>query len=336
MPAKSKAQQQFMGIVHAMQKGQLPVKGDAGQIAKSIKKKDAEAFASTKHKGLPKKVKKEDTMISLKNLMQENSEEKAFDKLNSKQKREVIEAVSNFNKFSETIYRNNETKSMIESIKTLSEMAGRLAIQEAGDWFDSVTVKKDVKEINNSTKVFEKTANEIATLQQRLESVYEDMGNKLGRYYKINEAMDAVGKEDDDIDNDGDSDESDDYLKNRRATVAKAIKDEALDPVGKEDGDIDNDGDEDSSDDYLKKRRAAISKAVKSESISLKALVKEGFATWKMSFADMTLSGVQLKKEKVYTVKARSTVEAIKKAAKMAGVGKDWLATQTHKLVKVG
>jgi hypothetical protein len=148
--------------------------------------------------------------------------------------------------------------------------------------------------------------------------------------------MDAVGKEDDDIDNDGDSDESDDYLKNRRATVAKAIKDEALDPVGKEDGDIDNDGDEDSSDDYLKKRRAAISKAVKSESISLKALVKEGFATWKMSFADMTLSGVQLKKEKVYTVKARSTVEAIKKAAKMAGVGKDWLATQTHKLEKVG
>ena len=50
----------------------------------------------------------------------------------------------------------------------------------------------------------------------------------------------------------------------------------------------------------------------------------------------MTLSGVQLKKEKVYTVKARSTVEAIKKAAKMAGVGKDWLATQTHKLEKVG
>ena len=41
MPAKSKAQQQFMGIVHAMQKGQLPVKGDAGQIAKSIKKKDS-------------------------------------------------------------------------------------------------------------------------------------------------------------------------------------------------------------------------------------------------------------------------------------------------------
>ena len=33
-------------------------------------------------------------------------------------------------------------------------------------------------------------------------------------------------------------------------------------PVGKEDGDIDNDGDTDSSDSYLKKRRAAIKKRI--------------------------------------------------------------------------
>jgi len=38
-----------------------------------------------------------------------------------------------------------------------------------------------------------------------------------------------------------------------------------LDPVGKEDDDVDNDGDVDSSDEYLKKRRAAISKAMKDE-----------------------------------------------------------------------
>ncbi len=38
-----------------------------------------------------------------------------------------------------------------------------------------------------------------------------------------------------------------------------------LDPVGQEDGDIDNDGDKDSSDEYLKKRRRAIGKAMKKE-----------------------------------------------------------------------
>jgi hypothetical protein len=37
---------------------------------------------------------------------------------------------------------------------------------------------------------------------------------------------------------------------------------EKMDPVGKEDGDIDNDGDKDSSDDYLAKRRKAIGKAM--------------------------------------------------------------------------
>ena len=38
-----------------------------------------------------------------------------------------------------------------------------------------------------------------------------------------------------------------------------------LDPVGKEDGDIDNDGDEDETDSYLLNRRKAIGKAMKKE-----------------------------------------------------------------------
>ena len=40
-----------------------------------------------------------------------------------------------------------------------------------------------------------------------------------------------------------------------------------LDPVGKEDGDVDNDGDKDSSDKYLLNRRKAISKAIKKEEV---------------------------------------------------------------------
>lgn len=45
----------------------------------------------------------------------------------------------------------------------------------------------------------------------------------------------------------------------------EAITTEELDPVGKADDDIDNDGDVDSSDKYLKKRRKAISKSVKDD-----------------------------------------------------------------------
>ena len=46
---------------------------------------------------------------------------------------------------------------------------------------------------------------------------------------------------------------------------AVRVKKEKLDPVGKEDGDIDNDGDEDETDKYLAKRRKAIGKAIKKD-----------------------------------------------------------------------
>ncbi len=51
--AVSKKQQQFFGIVRAMQKGDMPKGGEAGEVAKDMKKSDDEKFASTKHKGLP-------------------------------------------------------------------------------------------------------------------------------------------------------------------------------------------------------------------------------------------------------------------------------------------
>ncbi len=62
MPAKSKAQQRFMGMVHAIQKGELSpskVSDKVKDVADSISDKDAEDFASTKHKGKPEKVAKE-------------------------------------------------------------------------------------------------------------------------------------------------------------------------------------------------------------------------------------------------------------------------------------
>ena len=48
-----------------------------------------------------------------------------------------------------------------------------------------------------------------------------------------------------------------------KASMCPGTTEDKLDPVGKADDDIDNDGDVDSSDKYLKKRRAAISKSIK-------------------------------------------------------------------------
>ena len=57
MPAKSKAQQRFMGMVHVAQKGEMKPTGAVAKAAKSMTKKAATDFASTKHKGLPGHVK---------------------------------------------------------------------------------------------------------------------------------------------------------------------------------------------------------------------------------------------------------------------------------------
>ena len=72
MPSKSKAQQRFMGLVHAYNKGDVPaskVSKQVKDVAKSMKKKDTKDFAKTKHKGLPNKVKQE---INLETLIKEN------------------------------------------------------------------------------------------------------------------------------------------------------------------------------------------------------------------------------------------------------------------------
>lgn len=57
--AVSKAQQRFMGMVHATQKGEKAPSKEVAKVAKTMKKKDAEDFAATKHKGLPEKKKPE-------------------------------------------------------------------------------------------------------------------------------------------------------------------------------------------------------------------------------------------------------------------------------------
>ena len=73
MPAKSQKQQKFFGIVHSIQKGTVKpssVSKKAQDVAKHISKKGATAFASTKTKKLPVKVKK------TKKVVKENYENK--------------------------------------------------------------------------------------------------------------------------------------------------------------------------------------------------------------------------------------------------------------------
>jgi hypothetical protein len=132
--------------------------------------------------------------MKLKDLLYENNKDRLARHLTKEAKQDIIKSVSAFNEFGSNIYRTQEIKEMVEAIVKMSEGATQLALQETDDWFDSVTVKRDMNEVTNSVKLFEKTARELSALQQRLESVYEDMGHKLGKYYEISEGN-AFGAE---------------------------------------------------------------------------------------------------------------------------------------------
>jgi len=60
--AVSKQQQKFFGLVRAIQKGDASGSPEAEKAAQDMSKKDVKDFASTKHKGLPKKVQSESTL----------------------------------------------------------------------------------------------------------------------------------------------------------------------------------------------------------------------------------------------------------------------------------
>ena len=151
------------------------------------------------------------------------------DKEPSVNKHEVIEAVKSYARIGKQIQVNNGIMEAAKQLAQMAEAAQNHVLSETDDWFDAVSVKRNMKELKGLTGQFKKTAVEANATNQRLSALYEDMGNILNRYYDIDEALDPVGQEDDDVDNDGDTDDSDRYLKKRRDAISKDIKKEDVD-----------------------------------------------------------------------------------------------------------
>ena len=173
-------------------------------------------------------------MAKLKNILQE-----VFEDSPQVDKYKVVEGVKNFGIVGKQLYNNNNIVETAKQLAEIAESAHHHILGEQDDWFDKISVNKNMKTLKGSVVEFQKTAKEAQALNQRMTALYEDIGHVLNRYYDIDEAhvyghddedsemeekLDAVGKEDDDIDNDGDVDDSDKYLKNRRDAVSKAIK----------------------------------------------------------------------------------------------------------------
>jgi len=109
--------------------------------------------------------------------------------LDEEQKKAFLEAVSGFNRFNESIYREQNLKDITHDIVKIGKLAEKYIMAEQDDWFDGISVKRDMKSLQESIKMFEVTAKEVAVLQQRLESVYEEVGGKMSKYFEINDDL---------------------------------------------------------------------------------------------------------------------------------------------------
>ena len=166
------------------------------------------------------------TKLKLVDLLSES-----FDDKPKVDKHSVIEGVRNFGNLGQSLFKGANVMEVAQQLSKIAESAHTHILGEQDDWFDKVSVNKNMGFLKGSVKEFKKTATEAHALNQRLQGLYEDIGHVLNRYYEIDEhvmteKLDPVGQEDGDIDNDGDTDSSDEYLANRRKAVGNAIKGE--------------------------------------------------------------------------------------------------------------
>jgi len=118
-------------------------------------------------------------------------------------------------------------------------------IEEAADTKFTIRVKdkktgREYYRKADRAKISELRANpNISSVEitgRRSEDTYDRTGQKTAKV-KAGKGLDPVGKEDDDVNNDGKVDKSDSYLKNRRKTIGKAIAKEEVIYEKEESGD---------------------------------------------------------------------------------------------------
>lgn len=108
---------------------------------------------------------------------------------------------------------------------------------EEGDEESDEGDEEESDEDEDSKEMNEEFENQLLeSLSSLIEEIEEEQGRQLtneevefvaaefiNEYAALNEKLDAVGKEDKDIDNDGDSDKTDSYLHKRRKAIGKAM-----------------------------------------------------------------------------------------------------------------
>tara|TARA_R100000482_G_C5084685_1_gene127788 strand:- start:215 stop:844 length:630 start_codon:yes stop_codon:yes gene_type:complete len=101
--------------------------------------------------------------------------------------KQVMEALSQYNEIGKQLYMKDDLRETAEKLSQIAQLTKSHTLSETEDWFDKVTVNRNMKELTNFSKQFGKISSEAQAVRERLATLYEDMGNILNRYYDIPE-----------------------------------------------------------------------------------------------------------------------------------------------------
>ena len=102
-----------------------------------------------------------------------------------------LEAVGKYNEIGSFIHREGNLKDVATHLSKLAKTARAHTLSETEDWFDKVSVNRNMKELNVLAGSFSKVATEAQAMQERMSTLYEDMGHIINRYYDISEVEEA-------------------------------------------------------------------------------------------------------------------------------------------------
>lgn len=68
-------------------------------------------------------------------------------KMTKEEKKAFLEAVSQYHKLGEMVYRNNQLSELSETLGNIVTTAENLTMQESEHWFDNVTVSRHMKQL---------------------------------------------------------------------------------------------------------------------------------------------------------------------------------------------
>ncbi len=130
-------------------------------------------------------------MIKLKNLLKEEE----LQKLPTELKKAFLEIISTYGQHRESMTRKSDIRQVAETLGGIADAAQEYTLREGGDWFDRVTIKRNMNELKKLQSAFEKESLEAKAQEERLEALYEDMGHVLGRYFEIADVSEEVMKQ---------------------------------------------------------------------------------------------------------------------------------------------